>query len=404
MVSPNMPSDFDLRLNTMAKVIVRIGLNLQAGQPLLVSDPYELQGIHPETAPLVDVIRSVAPGETSVITGDPIRLRALVEADDLAGFENLVAANTKLMRQHLAKGGAFLFLPGSQPGLMAGVPADRLSRFEAVKWQYLGPLIQRLIRGASQWTLVPAPTASWAGIVFKDLPLAGQLPALWDSVFQAMRVDAPTAGTGQPKISTPDEAIAAWEVHLASIARRRDELNAARHRRIRYIGPGTELTLELPRSHVWCTAQLKTKAGIPFVANLPTEEIFTAPHKRSATGRIRLIHPVTHGGTPIDGIELLFRRGRVTTATATNNGGVLQRLLATDDGADRIGEVALVPGKDGLRWADRCHHHALLDENARPHIALGDAYRFCSRALLPLALNSSQIHIDLPLNAKVELL
>ncbi|HEY8993305.1 MAG TPA: aminopeptidase [Lacunisphaera sp.] len=404
MVSPNMRSDFDLRLNAMAGVIVRIGLNLQPGQPLLISDPYELQGIHPETAPLIEAIRSVAPGETSVITADPARLRALVEADDLAGFAALVAANARRMREHLAKGGAFLFLPGAHPHLLSGLPADRLSRFDAIKWQHLGPLIQRLIRGASQWTLVPVPTTTWAAIAFKDLAPAGQLNALWESVFQAMRVSGVSAGLNQHPAASPDDPIMAWQTHLAAIARRRDELNAARHRRIRYIGPGTELTLELPRTHVWCTAQLKTKSGVSFVVNLPTEEIFTAPHKRSATGRLRLVHPVTHGGAPIEGIELLFRGGRVTTAMAATNNGLLQRLLATDDGADRIGEVALVPGKDGLRWSDRCHHHTLLDENARPHVALGDAYRFCSRAFLPLALNSSQIHLDLPLDAKVELL
>lgn len=405
-----MSSDFALHLSAMAGVIVRIGLNLQPGQPLLISDPYELQGAHPESAPLIDAIRAIAPGDISVIPGQPYRLRELAEADDIAGFEALVAANTRQMRLHLAKGGAFLFLPGSDPHLLAGLSAERLSRFDSIKWKYLGPLVQRLIRGASQWTLAPVPTTAWASVVFKDLSAARQLPALWETVFQAMRVSHGNGGNGTNgelnghKTTPSEDPITAWKTHLAAISRRRDELNASRHRRIRYIGPGTELTLELPRSHVWCTAQLKTKSGISFVVNLPTEEIFTAPHKRSATGRIRLARPITHGGAPIEGIELLFRGGRVTTASATHNGGLLQRLLATDDGADRIGEVALVPGRNTLHWADRCHHHALLDENATPHIALGDAYRFCTRAFMPLAVNSSQIHVDLPLDAKVELL
>jgi aminopeptidase len=397
-----MIPESDSRLNAMAGIIVRIGLNLQPGQPLLISDPYELQGAHPEAAPLIEAVRSAAPGETTVIAGDPASLRALVEADDLAGFETLVSTNADRMKRHLAKGGAFLFLPGSDPHLLSGLPADRVSRFDVIKWQYLGPLVQRLIRGASQWTLVPVPTKAWAAVVFRDQPVDNQLPALWATVFQAMRVAGSNGSAGGPNAVPLDEALTAWRTHLAAIAHRRDELNAARHRRIRYIGPGTELTLELPRSHVWCTAQLKSKSGVPFVVNLPTEEIFTAPHKSSATGRIRVTRPIMHGSTPIEGIELVFRRGRVTTATATSNGGLLQRLLATDNGADRIGEVALIPDKAGLSWGDRCHHHALLDENASPHIALGDAYRFCSRAFLPLAINSSQIHIDLPLDAKVE--
>lgn len=391
----------DLHLRSMAEVIARIGLNLQPGQSILVTDPYELQGAPPEATPLIDAVRSVTSADTKVIAGDPTRLRALVEQDDLAGYEALIVANTRQMLQHLAGGGTFLFLPGGTPRLLAGLPPERVSRFADVKWRHLGPLIQRLIRGATQWTLAPVPTAEWAALVFADLPPAKQLPALWDTVFRAMRVHDGSNGSGDP---SSESVLAAWQSHLTALARRRDELNAARHRRIRYVGPGTELTLELPRSRLWCTAQLKTRRGLPFVANLPTEEIFTAPHKGSATGRVRITRPVVHGGTVIEGIELEFRNGRVRTATSATNSDLLNRLLATDDGADRIGEVALVPANGTLGWADRFHHHALLDENATPHIAIGDAYRFCSRAWLPLALNSSQVHLDLPLEAKVELL
>jgi aminopeptidase len=142
---------------------------------------------------------------------------------------------------------------------------------------------------------------------------------------------------------------------------------------------------------------------VPFVVNLPTEEVFTAPNRYSATGRIRLARPIAFGGAIIEGVELEFRRGRVTLATAKTNSDLLQRLLSTDDGADRIGEVALVPGRPGLVWGNRFHHHILLDENTTPHIALGDAYCFCTRAWFPLSVNSSQIHIDLPLDATVSL-
>jgi aminopeptidase len=395
-----MRPDFDHHLRSMAEVVVRIGLNLQPGQPLLISDPYELQGVHPESAPLVEAIRAAAPGETSVIAGDPAKLRALAEADDLPSYTALVAANTDKMQRHLAAGGAFLFLPGAHPRLLSGLPAERLARFDAVKWRHLGPLIQRLIRGASQWTIAPSPTAAWAGLAFSELPATEQLPALWKNVFKALRVQ----GTDGSAPLAPESVLGAWQAHLAGLGRRCDELNVSRHRGIRYLGPGTELTLDLPRSHVWCTARRQTRKGVPFVVNLPTEEIFTAPHKRSATGRVQVARPVTHGGAVMDGIILDFRRGRVTTAGAVTNTDLLQRLLATDDGSDRIGEVALVPGQDALGWADRSHHHILLDENAAPHIALGDAYRFCSRALLPFALNRSQVHVDLPLAAKVELL
>ncbi len=406
----------------MAEVIVRIGLNLQARQPLLITEPYELQGVHPEATPLIEAIKAVAAGsDVTVIPSDPARLHALLATDDQRSYEGLIRSHTRRLTQHLARGGAFLFLQGSQPQLMAGLPAERLATFDRLKWRHLGPVIQRLVRGATQWTLAPAPSSMWADAAFADLPAADRLPALWQTVFQALRVSGSSVGGGLPPDSTPSghkapptfDPTEQWRLHLAALARRRDELNAALHRRIRYVGPGTDLTLELPRSQVWCTAQLVSKAGVPFVVNVPTEEVFTAPHKNSASGRLRVARPVVHGGAVIEGIELEFRRGRVVAAQARTGQDALQHLLATDRGAGRIGEVAIVGNVGGSLPPDsastpawqtgRLFHHTLLDENAANHLALGDAYPFCSRSLLPWALNSSQVHLDLPLDATVEL-
>jgi len=421
-----MSPDFDARLRALAEVLVRIGVNLQPKQSLLITEPYELHGVHPEAGPLVEAVRTAAAGhEVTAILADPARLRALVEADDRRGFEGLVCGHIRRLELHRANGGAFLFLQGSQPQLLAGLPAERLAAFDRIKWRHLGPFIQRLVGGAAQWTLAPAPSMAWADAAYADLPAAKRLPALWRTVFEALRVGLALDAvlSSARGLSTSDsptfEPVVLWSTHLAALARRRDELNAARHRRISYTGPGTDLTLDLPRSHVWCTAQLVSRGGISFVANLPTEEVFTAPHKNSAHGTLRIARPVVHGGAVIEGIELEFRRGRVVAANARTGQDVLQHLLATDDGAGRIGAVAFVPafmegpspdgpGPVGDRpypWqtSGRLFHHTLLDENSTHHIALGEAYRFCSRALFPLALNRSQVHLDLPLDATVEL-
>ena len=409
-----MSSDFVSRLRAMAGVVVRVGLNLQPGQPLLITDPYELQGVHPEALPLVEAVHEIASKDVAVIQADLARLRLLTRANDLRGFETLVANHTSRLRQHLACGGAFLFLTGSQPGLLAELPPERVSQFDRIKWRHLGPVIQRLIRGASQWTLVPAPTTPWANAAFADLAEAERLPALWRTVFDSLRVPAGSTvgGSLPPDVAlasghkappTPNDPLAAWELHLAALARRCDELNTARHRAIRYTGRETDLRLALPRSHVWCTAQLTSARGVPFVVNLPTEEIFTAPHRNSAEGRMRVARPVSHAGSIIDGITLEFVNGRVVAGHATTGHDLLQQLLCTDDGARRIGEVAIVPGRNRLNLAGRLFHHPILDENAYNHVALGDAYRFCSRAWIPLALNSSQIHLDLPMDVVVDL-
>jgi len=384
-----MLPDFAPQLRAYAEVIVRVGLNLQPGQPLLITDPYELQGVHPESAALVEAVRAAAPGhEVTSIPADLLRLRELADTDNLRGFEALVYTHCRRMQRHLDEGGAFLFPLGNQSQLLAGLPAERLDRFNRGKWRLIGPLIQQLVRGATQWTLCPAPSSAWADSVYSDLPEADRLAALWRTVFASLRL----AGS---------DPVSAWQTHLALLARQRGNLEAAHHRKIRYVGPGTDLTFALPRSHQWCTAQLKTKGGISFVANLPTEEIFTAPHKHSANGRLRVARPVLHSSSLIDGIELEFQGGRVVQARASAGLDALQYLLVTDPGASRIGEVALVPEANTLTRDRRLFHHSLLDENAAPHVALGEAYRFCSGALLPLALNSSQIHVDLPLDAEV---
>jgi aminopeptidase len=378
-----MSPDFE-SLPSLAEVVVRIGLNLQPGQPLLITDPYDLFGTHPEAIPLAAAIKSAAGPATTILTADPAQLRTIVEADDQQSYVAHVSSHVARLQEHLQQGGAFLFLTGTAPQLFAGLPIERLARFETVKWRLLGPIIQRLIRGATQWTLLPVPTTDWAA-------LAGRpVPKLWEAVSSALRL-----GEKDPLL--------AWRVHLAGIGWQRDQLNANAHRRIRYAGPGTELTLALPRTHRWCTAQLTTHGGVHFVVNLPTEEIYTAPHLGSATGRLRVDRPITHGGVIMEDIELEFDAGRVVKAGARTGEEYLLKLLTTDRGARRIGEVALVPGKDKLPWAGESLHHILLDENAANHIALGDSYRFCSRAWLPLAINSSQLHLDLPLDAEVEL-
>jgi aminopeptidase len=311
------------------------------------------------------------------------------------------------LRQHVARDGAFLFLTGSAPRLFQGLPAPRLAEFERIKWRCLGPLIQNLIRGVTQWTLLPAPTTDWADIVYSDLVSDQRLDALWRVVFEAFRigpafVSGPSAPPGVA-VAASHSPVAIWRSHLADLGQRRDRYNSARYRAVRYSGHGTDLTAALPYNHRWCTAELVSKHRISFVVNLPTEEIFTAPHRNSAEGRVRVTRPVVHAGTVIEGITLEFLGGQVVAAHAEAGQDMLRQLLSTDEGARRLGEVAIVPTRNVLAIAGRCFHHPILDENAASHLALGDAYRFCSRAWFPLSINSSQVHVDLPLDAEMKL-
>lgn len=399
-----MTTDFSRSLADYASIAVRIGLNLQPGQPLLITDPYEQHGVAREAGELVDAIRLAAEhigaGAVDTIWSEPQLLRQMVEQDDREAFRDLVRRNYRRMDRHVAAGGALLFLTGSTPHLLHGLPEQRLAAFSAVNWGILGFLVQRLVRGATQWTLAPAPTPAWAALAFADQPAARQLPALWDAVLASLRL-APAGPTG-------DDAISAWQAHLAALQAHAETLNARRVRTVRYEADGTDLTVELPRAHHWCTAQLSTPRGVPFVVNLPTEEIYTAPHRSSARGSVRVARPVVHAGTVIDGIELTFDRGRVVRSSARSGADLLQRLLAEDPGACRLGEVALLAtdlGTPTRPWqaARTLFHHPLLDENAANHIALGEAYPACHRGWWKTAVNRSLIHVDLPLAARVTL-
>ncbi len=406
-----------------------MGLNLQPGQRLLIAEPYELQGVARDAEQLVAAVRAAAQnaggGGVTVIWGDAARLRRDAEQRDFKSFALEIGAHTRLMDRAVREGDALLFLQSGQLHLFDGIPPQNVNELRHIAWEYFGPIARQLTAGAVNWTIAPAPIPAWARDAYADLPGGRRLAALWDDVFRMMRV--PTVGAAlrrdpneasRPKAAPTDLALAAWQAHLRALQTHRDELNARRLQALRYRGDGTDLAVTLPAEHVWCTAGLTTKSGVPFVANLPTEEVFTAPHKDSADGTVRVARPVNYGGSVIDGIALEFKRGRVVHASARTGGELLARLLDTDDGATRLGEVAIVskasgalcpdpnPSGDKLppasrHGAPRLYYHPLLDENAAHHIALGEVYSFTSRNPRSPALNHSLVHVDLPLDAEI---
>jgi aminopeptidase len=386
-----MLPDFAGSLRALAHLIVRVGLNLQKGQRLLIAEPYELQGVARGAEVLVEAVKAAAlragAPDITVIWGDGGRLRQFVERKDWRGFGREIGANTQLLHEYVRQRDAVLFLQSSHLELMHGVAADGVNEFRHIVWQHFGPIAQQLTAGATNWTVASAPIPTWARAVYADLPSAQQLAALWTDVFAAMRVNDP-------------DPVVAWQMHLEQLRRHADRLNEEHLATLHYRGGGTDLTVALPPEHLWCTACLTTKSGLPFVANLPTEEIFTVPSKDSAVGVACVSRPINYGGTVIDGIELEFKRGRVVRARARTGEELLKRLLETDDGASRLGEVALVPEETALGRSGRLFFNPLLDENATSHIALGEGYAFCLRSPNLAALNRSLIHVDLPLDSR----
>ena len=215
------------------------------------------------------------------------------------------------------------------------------------------------------------------------------LAKLWEAIFRTTRVDR-------------EDPIAAWKEHDAGLQRRAAILNEKRYAALQYRGPGTDFRLGLADDHLWLGGGTTAGNGVYCIPNMPTEEVFTTPHKDRADGTITATKPLSHQGTMIEGIQVRFEEGRIVEAHATRGEEVLQKLISTDDGARRLGEVALVPHSSPIAASGMLFLNTLFDENAASHIALGQAYSSCLRdgdKLTPEELaakgaNSSLIHVD----------
>ncbi len=382
---------FDEQLQRYADVIVRFGLNLRPGQRVLLTEPYELQGVAPAATALVEAVAAVARNagavEVTTIWGDETRWREAALHWPQREFLQQLERNTAQLRQAVARGDAMVFLCSAHPGLADGVSPQRAAGLRRACGEFYGQVVPDLMAGATNWTAAPVPTPGWADAVFSDAPSAERISRLWAAVLAACRADAA-------------DPVAAWQSRAAELERRSRELNARQHRRLRLHGPGTDFTVGLASGHRWCTALLATRDGRRFAPNLPTEEVFTAPRRDSAEGWLRVARPVCHGGAVMEGVELEFRGGQVVRAHARHGVDLLERVLVADRGASRLGEVALVDAATPVGLAGRCFRHALLDEDAMNHVALGDAYAFTVGPAGAGELNRSVLHLDLPVAAE----
>jgi aminopeptidase len=210
--------------------------------------------------------------------------------------------------------------------------------------------------------VVAAASPAWAAKVFPDLPVDQAEAKLWEAIFQITRVDQP-------------DPVAAWEQHVKNLLKRAQYLNQKRYTALKYTAPGTDLTVGLPEGHKWISAREKTQSGIEFIANLPTEEVFTLPHREQTHGTVKASMPLSYGGTLIEDFHLTFENGRVVNVHAGKNEPALKRLIDTDEGASRLGEAALVPVDSPIAQRGHLFFDSLIDENASCHLAVGRAYR-----------------------------
>lgn len=381
-----MNSIFEAKLTKYAELAVKIGVNIQPNQYLYIAASIE-------SAPFVQVVTKVAYeiGAKQVFvdyTDDQItRTRYELAPED--SFDFFPPWKVQEREWLAEEGAAFMSIVSQSPDLLSGIDSKRIAAFQKASGTALNKYRQYVQSDKISWTVIAAPSKQWARKVFPDLPEEKQVEALWDAIFKATRAD----------LDSPTEA---WAQHNDNLHEKVDYLNNKNYAKLHYTAPGTDLTIELPKGHLWCGAGSINEKGEEFMANMPTEEVFTVPHKDGVNGYVSSTKPLSYGGNIIDNFKLTFENGRIVQVEAEQGEEVLKNLVATDEGSHYLGEVALVPFHSPISQSNILFYNTLFDENASNHLAIGSAYAFCIEGgksmsrdeLKAHGLNESITHVD----------
>jgi len=374
------------RLDRLAEVIVRIGLNLQPGQDLLLTAPVGALPLVRRIA--VQAYRAGAGLVTPLLADEEVTLARFRHAG-ADSFDRAPGWLYDGMAAAFGANTARLAIVGDNPMLLAGEDPGQVARAAKATALAYRPALQKITGFDINWNIAAYPGTSWARQVFPDLPEADAVARLAEAIFAASRVEGP-------------DPVGAWQEHNAALARRSAWLNGQRFQALHFTGPGTDLTVGLADGHEWHGGASTARNGVTCNPNIPTEEVFTTPHALRVEGHVRATKPLAHQGSLIDGIAVRFEGGAIVEAHATKAEAVLQKLLDSDAGARRLGEVALVPHSSPISASGVMFYNTLFDENAACHIALGQCYSKCFQGgadLSPTQIaaqggNKSIIHVD----------
>jgi aminopeptidase len=382
----------DERLDRLALIAVQVGLGLRPGQELVMTAPIE-------ALPLARRIteyayRAGASLVTTLFEDEEATLaRFRLAPDD--SFDKTSGWLYDAMAAAYRSGAARLAIRGDDPALLAGQDPGKVARANRARSLAYRPALELITQYAINWSIVSYATPAWAKAVFPDEPEDRAVALLWDAIFAASRVDGA-------------DPVAAWRAHNRNLQARCDLLNAKQYRALHFRDEETDLQVGLADGHLWLGGSTSAQNGIACNPNIPTEEVFTTPHKDRVEGIVRSTKPLSYQGTLIEGIAVRFEGGRIVEARARTGEEVLRKVLETDDGARRLGEVALVPYSSPISRSGLLFFNTLFDENAASHIALGQAYSSCLQGGLAMSAeelaargaNSSLIHIDWMIGSK----
>ena len=374
-------------LDKYAELTVRAGLNVRAGQQVLITAPLEAVALVRRITH--HAYKAGASLVTTLYNDEQTALMRYTDGNDNA-FDAAAGWLFNGMAEAFRDGNcARLGIIGENPALLSGQDINKVARANRARSAAYKPAVEQITTFATNWCIISAATPSHAKTVFPNLNEKDAVAALWQAIFKCTRADLP-------------DPVAAWAAHNATLHSRVKTLNEKRYAALAYKGPGTDFVLGLVDDHIWAGGASMAKNGILCNPNIPSEEVFTMPHRERVDGIVRSTKPLSYQGTFIDGIEVTFEKGRIVKGTASKGAEVFKKMIETDDGAARLGEVALVPHSSPISASGIVFNETLYDENAASHIAVGQAYSqnmkdtavMSAEENLARGMNTSLVHVD----------
>jgi aminopeptidase len=353
-------------LRKYAEAIVKVGLNIRAGQRLIISNSI-VRGVPPAGRALAHEVTKAAyragARYVEVIWGDEEMQRIRLQHAPADSFNEYPRFHISAIMDMVKNGDALLTISANDPDIYKALDPERLGAMQRSHLENYGPVSALVSRNAVNWCVVAAASPAWAAKIFPGLNPDEAEEKLWQAIFETTRVTQP-------------DPVAAWGDHIQHLRKRADYLQAKKYTALHYKSPDTDLILGLPQGHRWISAQSLAENGVVFTANMPTEEVFTLPDRHRADGTVAATFPLSHAGSLIEDFSVTFENGRIVKVHAKKNEALLQKLVDTDEGSTRLGEVALVPASSPISKRGHLFYNTLFDENASCHIAIGRAYRF----------------------------
>ncbi len=361
-----MTNDQRELLSKYAEAIVKVGLNIRQGQRLIIANGTS-RGVPPAGRALVHEVTKAAYAAgakyVEALWGDEEMMRIRLQNAPADSFDEYPKFQINAIMDMVRNGDALLSVYANDPDALKSMDPERVGALQRSHLENYSPISAQVSRNAINWCVVASASPAWAAKIFPDLTPEEAEEKLWKAIFETTRATQP-------------DPVAAWQEHIQNLVKRARFMQAKKYSSLHYKGPGTDLTLGLPQGHRWVSARMPAENGVDFTANMPTEEIFTLADRYRAEGTVAATFPLSYGGSLIEDFSVTFKDGRVIKVNAKKNEAILQKLVDTDEGSTRLGEIALVPASSPIAQRGHLFYNTLFDENASCHIAIGRAYRF----------------------------